>query len=327
MFTVNDQAGPDGDLLLLNALELEVARNNSQLFRIEKAICDFNSCVIPCSDYVFRARIYPSPSDSSMRILQIDLLTAYKGAIAVRKAFMKEYVAGNWQKALSELVSKHVMKEFSRNLVSSLPPSSWGKCPNSETTVGQASEGVEISSVSVEGDETRSAHVRAINWEHEEEEPVASVISRPLIGVALSVPQVISGSLGVIIGKSKKIGVVPHRYEKAYGLLLQIEPGLGGGKASVGAAWMEEIRPFELDATAIEVAGLWVKLSLLRTWGYPVRFGLEDVDHTPFPALETGQTLIGGEVGLAFAAKFTIGYLYSLDSNDGFLTGGVGLGF
>lgn len=98
------------------------------------------------------------------------------------------------------------------------------------------------------------------------------------------------------------------------GWFAQAEPGLGGGKLSVGYAAIDPSNHFwKPFAFAVGVKG-----SVLRTWGYP---------HGPPP----GQTLVGPEVDLTFAyVKVSGGYLWRAGGaagRSGRLTWGIGAGF
>src|SRR5262245_14210251 len=80
-------------------------------------------------------------------------------------------------------------------------------------------------------------------------------------GARFSAPQVVSGSAGFLIGPLDAPPRPPDAPppKKMYiprGLLLQVEPGVGGGKVGVGFA-----------KGLLNVGGAGVKAFYMRTWG------------------------------------------------------------
>jgi hypothetical protein len=136
-------------------------------------------------------------------------------------------------------------------------------------------------------------------------------------GVQLSYPLLFSASIGVMLTEQ------PASYQCTTpcdfrGPFVQLEPGLGGGKLSVGwarAAGVTDARGSLLRATYI---GTTYRLSLLQTWG--------DAGW-----VEKGRTYAGVEFGVMVAqAKLGLGVLYRVDSGDDgrwLVTGGAGWGF
>jgi hypothetical protein len=123
----------------------------------------------------------------------------------------------------------------------------------------------------------------------------------------LSSPQVISASAGVLIGEIERPPDAGPKTHLPHGLLLQVEPGLGGGKASVGYA-----------TGLLPYAAAGVKASILRTWG-PTLFA------------EPRCTYVGVEAEATFFVKLGIGVMARVagtsDSARVMLTGGIGLAF
>jgi hypothetical protein len=120
---------------------------------------------------------------------------------------------------------------------------------------------------------------------------------------------VASASVGLLIGPSDPPPSAAQS-DKSYlphGLLLQIEPGIGGGKASLGYA--KGLFPF---------AGAGVKASVLRTWGHPV-------------FVEPRRTYAGVEVDASFFVKLSLGVLTRVGGQrpapSVLVTGGIGIGF
>lgn len=134
-------------------------------------------------------------------------------------------------------------------------------------------------------------------------------------GVRVSTPQIVSGSIGVILGSKRET----HCAEMcvASGVLLQAEPGLGGGKLSVGYAW--GLGQGVGDIFLLPMGGVAVKFSALQTWGRTW-------------SVAPGQTYIGGELDIsAFLLKFSIGLMKRVageaEGDDWLFTIGGGFGF
>jgi hypothetical protein len=127
-------------------------------------------------------------------------------------------------------------------------------------------------------------------------------------GVRASTPQLFSISGGVLIGEidppSDFKGDSSHL---PHGLLIQIEPGVHGGKLSLGYA--KGLPPY---------AGAGLKLSALRTWGRPL-------------FTEPGQTYLGVEADASFFIKLSLGIMARINHETRaprvIVTGGLGLGF
>ena len=139
----------------------------------------------------------------------------------------------------------------------------------------------------------------------------------PIAAVRLSYPQIASLSYGVLLTR------LPVAYDcrvpcDMWGGFAQIEPGLGGGKASVG--WGRLIgeqrqgRPF-LSGVFLAMAG---KATVLRTWG----------DESPLPE---NQGYVGGEFEFSVArVNMGVGALHRVSGDDGrdwVFTGHLGWGF
>jgi hypothetical protein len=127
----------------------------------------------------------------------------------------------------------------------------------------------------------------------------------PVFAVAAGQPQGLSVAAGVVVGSSP---VPPVKCAFGYsteGMLVQVEPGIGGGKLSLGAA------------RANGVGGVGAKASLLRTWGKPW-------------GTRPGTTYVGGELVLAAFVRTNVGILRRVGQGPGdrtLFTWSVGLGF
>jgi hypothetical protein len=128
----------------------------------------------------------------------------------------------------------------------------------------------------------------------------------PTWGVRLSNPQILSASLGVLVGQIERPADAGNRTHLPHGLLIQVEPGLGGGKASLGYA-----------TGLLPYAAGGVKASVLRTWGQPL-------------LTEPGRTYVGVEAEATFFIKLSLGLMTRVAGPNGgrlLVTGGVGLAF
>jgi hypothetical protein len=102
------------------------------------------------------------------------------------------------------------------------------------------------------------------------------------------------------------------------GVFAELEPGLGGGKLSLG--WARVTGTTNRRGTLLRAGyiGAAYKATVLRTWG-------------DFGWVEAGRTYAGFEFGLPVAqANVGIGLLYRVDGGDGgrwMVTGGAGWGF
>jgi hypothetical protein len=130
---------------------------------------------------------------------------------------------------------------------------------------------------------------------------------QPTWGVRLGNPQIVSASVGILVGEIDPKEPPATGTQLPTGLLVQIEPGLGGGKASIGYA--KGLLPY---------AAAGVKVSLLRTWGHPL-------------FAEPRRTYLGVEGEATFFIKLSVGVLRRVagegDSGRWMVTGGIGLGF
>jgi len=128
--------------------------------------------------------------------------------------------------------------------------------------------------------------------------------ARPMYGGAIGQPLLVSGSVGLIVGRVYP--EVTGQPPTSKGLFLQAEPGLGGGKVSIGVAKSDNS------------FGLAAKACLVRTWG-------RTWGATP------NATYAGGDVQLTgYAIRLSAGCLWrtgASPTNDSMFTWGVGLGF
>ncbi|MDH3814196.1 MAG: hypothetical protein OEV48_06890, partial [Acidobacteriota bacterium] len=138
-----------------------------------------------------------------------------------------------------------------------------------------------------------------------------------LVGLHVTYPQVVSAS----------IAVMPTSQPRSYdcttpcdfrGPFAGFEPGLGGGKLSVG--WARVTGKTNRGGSLLSAGfiGTAYKLTVLRTWGDQ-------------GWVEKGRTYAGFEFGVPVAqANIGIGLLYRVDHGDGgrwLVTGGAGWGF
>jgi hypothetical protein len=132
-------------------------------------------------------------------------------------------------------------------------------------------------------------------------------------GARIGSPQLVSVSGGVVIGKitapdppADAPKEVKEKMHIPAGLLLQVEPGIGGGKVAIG---------FAKGLPPVAAAGL--KVFYLRTWGRPLWN-------------EKGRSYVGAEIDATFFMKVSIGVMRRVDDGgpkDTKLTGGIGFGF
>jgi len=127
----------------------------------------------------------------------------------------------------------------------------------------------------------------------------------PAFNVELGSPLWLSANAGLRVPIG---GLLGKGY--GHGLLLQVQPGIGGGAVNLG--WV----PASFAAQGTQAIAVGVKARLLRTWGSPW-------------GAEPGRTYGGFEVGVAVGVKLSVGYLWKLDSGEGddhLFTWAVGIG-
>ena len=129
-------------------------------------------------------------------------------------------------------------------------------------------------------------------------------------GGRLSTPQVLSLSWGLFIGPldapAPPPGAPPR--DTMYiprGLILQAEPGIGGGKLGVGFA-----------KGVLNVGGAGVQAFYLRTWGQPI-------------FVDRNRSYAGIQADATLFVKLSVGVMRSIDDGprDTAFTGGIGFGF
>lgn len=128
----------------------------------------------------------------------------------------------------------------------------------------------------------------------------------PVWGVEWSSTQRAAASFGLLLGDARGGGFDLGRNL----LLLQAQPGLGGGRLSVGLA------PFAAGSSGLVFAGVALKATLLRTWGTPA-------------GVPAGRTYAGAQLDLAFVLKGSIGVLKRVSGagdKDTVVTWSVGIG-
>lgn len=138
-----------------------------------------------------------------------------------------------------------------------------------------------------------------------------------LVGLHITYPQVASASIAMMLTSQ------PASYDCTTpcdfrGPIAQFEPGLGGGKLSLG--WARVTGKTNRSGSFLKAGfiGAAYKVTVLRTWG-------------DLGWVEGGRTYAGFELGIPVAqANLGIGLLYRVDSGDGgrwMVTGGAGWGF
>jgi hypothetical protein len=133
----------------------------------------------------------------------------------------------------------------------------------------------------------------------------------PTYSLRLSTPQGVSASLGLLVGRARG-----HTVSFAKGLLLEVEPGTGGGKLGIGVGVIGGPEGRLLGAPSL---GFAAKMALLRTWGHPVW-------------ASNSETYLGGEIDATIRwVKVSFGVLGrvqgSSDSKGTLVTAGAGFGF
>ncbi len=138
-----------------------------------------------------------------------------------------------------------------------------------------------------------------------------------LAGAHVTYPQVVSASVAVMLTSQ------PVSYDCTTpcdfrGPFAEIEPGLGGGKLSVGWARVTGNANRKGGFLKAGFIGAVYKATVLQTWG-------------DLGWVEGGRTYTGFELGLPVARAYLgIGLLYRVDSGEGgrwLVTGGAGWGF
>lgn len=110
--------------------------------------------------------------------------------------------------------------------------------------------------------------------------------ARPVWGVEWNSPQRAAASLGLLLGDAHGDG-----FDLGRNLwLVQVQPGQGGGRVSVGFA------PFAAGSSGLVFAGVAVKATLLRTWGSPL-------------GVPPDQTYAGAQLDVAWVVKGSVGVL------------------
>jgi hypothetical protein len=138
-----------------------------------------------------------------------------------------------------------------------------------------------------------------------------------LPGFHVSYPQVVSASIAVMAtGQPRSYDcTTPCDFR---GFIAELEPGLGGGKLSIG--WARVTGNTNRGGSFLRAGfiGAAYKLSVLRTWG----------DHG---WVDAGRTYAGFELGVPVAqVNLGVGLMYRVDGASGdpwLVTGGVGWGF
>ncbi len=145
----------------------------------------------------------------------------------------------------------------------------------------------------------------------------------PVFSIRISTPQIVSASVGILIGDTSCLPT--ETLCSGQGILVQLDGGLGGGKASLGYAYVMAFGP-ESEKLA-PLIGMDAKFSFLETWGFPTG---ENV--------RPGQSYAGLELDLTYLyVKFSLGLFYRVadlhpellteDESHWLFSFGVGFGF
>jgi hypothetical protein len=138
-----------------------------------------------------------------------------------------------------------------------------------------------------------------------------------LIGLQVTYPQVLAVSIGVM-ATSQPTTFDCRTICDFWGPFAQLEPGLGGGKLSLG--WGRAMGSTGPDDTFLSPVYLALagKVTFYRTWN--------DVG-----SVTSGRTYAGAELEFSVArVNFGLGALYQINHTDGgrwLITGGIGWGF
>jgi hypothetical protein len=136
--------------------------------------------------------------------------------------------------------------------------------------------------------------------------PAAAEVE-PALSAEFGSPLKLSANLGIRIGTPAGTDLEPGA---GRGLLLQVQPGLGGVALNLG------FTPVALPAWGTQAVGFAVKARILRSWGSPL-------------AIEPRQTFAGAELDLAWIVKVSVGVLRRVQSGPGkatVFTWSVGVG-
>lgn len=129
----------------------------------------------------------------------------------------------------------------------------------------------------------------------------------PALNVEVGGPQKLSANLGIRIAAGS-----PAARGYGSGLVLQVQPGLGGGALNLG--WM----PVSFAASGTQALGLGVKARLVRTWG------------EPWSGAEPDRTYAGFELAAVVGVKASVGLLWRLGEGQAdrtVVSWAVGFGF
>lgn len=146
------------------------------------------------------------------------------------------------------------------------------------------------------------------------EEGTTEITMLPVYSIRLSTPQSFSASLGVVLGSGECRRTSIWSGCHGQGILIQVEPGFGGIKGSLGYA---DVRTLSHGGPAI--SGWGMKASVLHTWGDAHAGSGDDV----YAGLEA-------EANLLFL-NFALGLLHEVAGEssdpDWLFIAGVGFGF
>ncbi len=134
----------------------------------------------------------------------------------------------------------------------------------------------------------------------------ARAAMRPTWGVEAGSPQRVTATLGLLLGDARGDGFELGRRV----WLVQVQPGLGGGRISLGFA------PFAAGSSGLLFAGAAVKATVLRTWGDPA-------------GVPGGRTYAGVSLDAAWVVKGSLGVMRRLGGGgprDTLVTFGIGIG-
>jgi hypothetical protein len=124
----------------------------------------------------------------------------------------------------------------------------------------------------------------------------------PAFNAEIGSPLRLSGNLGI------RVPLGASGYGR--GILLQVQPGLGGVAANIGFV------PVSFYGQGAQLIAVGVKARVLRTWGSPW-------------GTQPGRTYAGAEAAVVVGVKLAVGAMWKLDSGAGratIFTWSVGIG-
>lgn len=139
-----------------------------------------------------------------------------------------------------------------------------------------------------------------------------------ILGAGLSTTQILSGSIGVVIGESGM--------GQALGLIVQLEPGITGGKIALGGGYSSFGEEVEIGNTDIyfyiPIQAWEAKAVLFQPWG------TEELQTAM--GFNPGQTYLGLEAGFVQLIRVNAGVMWQITGSElgsFVVNGSIGFGF